>query len=374
MTDDRRVWAEIDLKRFTDNIKIVRNNILSEKTDMMAVIKADGYGHGAVECAKAAELAGVKSFGVAIFEEGAALRNNGVGGRILLLGYTPQSDFDDVINLGLSQTVFEKGMAFELSRRACKLNKIANIHIKIDTGMSRLGFQTNGRAFDEILEIAGLPGINIDGVYSHLADADNDDEGFSTAQFDRFTSFTQGLKDKGLNAIYHFCNSAGVLKFPHMALDLVRTGNVLYGLTPTPNIDIWEMGFRPVMSIKSRISAVRFLEENTSVGYDRSFFTQRRTVVGTIPVGYADGYMHGLSNRAKVIINGQYANVIGNICMDQLMVDITDIKDANMGSEVMLMGESGGKRVRADDLAEILNTINYEVVCAVSKRVPRVYV
>lgn len=370
MIKNQRVWAEINLDSIAHNTQKIKN--LIGDTALMAIVKADGYGHGAFEVSKTCLYNGAKSLGVAILEEGIHLRENNICEPVLILGYTPLNKLPQVIKYSLTQTVFHKEMAESLSEAACKLNKRAKIHIKIDTGMGRLGFLPTEKSLAEILYISQLKNIEVEGIYTHFADSDSEHREFTNHQYNVFNEFTEKLK--GLTGLQrHVSNSGGVVQYPDMRLDMVRAGILLYGISPSFQVNIQDLGLIPAMSFKTKISYVKELSAGMSISYSRTYFTDKKTVVATVPVGYADGYSRLLSNKSQVIVNGKYAPVIGNICMDQFMIDVTGIEGVQGETEVILMGESGGLSVTAEDIAEIEGKISYEVLCSIGKRVPRVY-
>ena len=374
MTENQRVWAEINLDNIAHNMKQIRS-FVPPNSDLMAVVKADGYGHGSVECAKAALLAGADYLGVAITEEGVKLRQSGISAPILVLGHTLKLNLAELINYDLIQTVFHMDGAKDISKVAGKLGKTAKIHIKIDTGMNRLGFAPNEQSADIIELITKLPNISCAGIYTHLADADNFESDFAFEQFDNFSYILNLLEQRHVHIpIKHINNSAGICRFSHMSLDMVRFGILLYGLSPSDEMDISHLDLKPAMSLKSRISYIKTIDANMSIGYGRSFFTTKPTVVATISLGYADGLSRRLSNKGRVLVNGKFAPIIGNICMDQFMVDVSDIPNVKEGMEITLMGGHSGKFISTDQLAQIEGVINYAVVCNISKRVPRLYI
>ncbi len=367
----QRVWAEINLDNIAHNIKTLKT-YLAKDVEIMAVIKADGYGHGAVEVSKVLLYNGASSLGVAICDEGVSLRQNNIFVPILILGYTPAQKLSDVVTYNLIQTVFSKEAAQELSEVAVRLNRQAEIHIKIDTGMGRLGFVPNVESAEVIAEIAKLPNILISGIYTHFAEADKKQSNFTNEQYEKFQFILNELKNRGLTfKTVHASNSAASILYKNMGLNVVRAGIVLYGLKPS---DDFENTLKPAMSFKTQISYIKTVPQNTSIGYGRTYYTKEETTVATIPVGYADGYSRLLSNCGKVLIRGQFAPIIGNICMDQFMVDVSHIKSVKAGDEVVLFGKQGKNEIPADEIAKTLNTINYEIVCSVGKRVPRVYI
>lgn len=367
-----RVSAEIDLDAIAHNIKEIRGKI-NKDTRLLAVVKADGYGHGAVEVSKVCLFSGADQLGVATCDEGVQLRNASIQVPVLILSKTVEAQLEAVINYGLTQTVYTLEMAQELSETAKRLSKTAYVHIKIDTGMSRIGFLPNEESLKAIEKIFSLDNIEITGIFTHFSTADEADKDFTRQQYKRFRYVTDALEKNGHTGLIRHCaNSAAIIDMPEYQLDMVRSGIITYGMLPSSEVSK-DIDLRAAMAIKSQIIHIKTLDENIGIGYNRTFFTNRKTVVATVPVGYADGYSRLLSNKARVIINGQYAPVIGNVCMDQLMVDITDI-DAKVGDIVTLMGSDGAARVSAEELAEIEGTINYEIVCDVGKRVPRVYI
>lgn len=372
MLEYERVIAQIDLDNIAKNMCNIRKAV-NKKTKIMAIVKADAYGHGCIEVAKTCLYNGADWLGVAILEEALELRENNIYEPILILGNTIKSKFDQVIQNDITQTVFSFEMANAISKVAQKLNKQANIHIKIDTGMNRIGFLPKEQYIKEIIKISKLPYIKITGIFTHFATSDEKDKTFSNSQFEKFIWVAKRLEKEGItNILKHICNSGAILDLQQYDLDMVRAGIIIYGMYPSNEVKK-DIKLFPAMSIKTYISYIKEVEENESVSYCRTYFTNKKTKIATIPVGYADGYARIMSNKAKVIVNGQYANVIGNICMDQFMIDISHIENAKIGDEVILMGEEEGISVTAEYLANLQNTINYEVVCTIGKRIPRVF-
>lgn len=365
-----RVLAEINLDHIGHNMRELRR-LVPENVKIMAIVKADGYGHGGVEVSKVLLYNGADCLGVAISDEGVQLREHNIFVPVLILGYTPEYGLDDVIKNDLTQTVFSYDMAKSLSEACIRQGKSADIHLKIDTGMSRLGFLPTDDTAREIRKIKDLPGINITGIYSHFAVSDISDKSFSHEQYDKFISFIDKAGLDGLTV--HMSNSAAILDLKQFNCDLVRAGIILYGLYPSEHVGR-EIALKPAMSIKTHVSMLKEIDANVSIGYGRTFVTERKTTVATIPVGYADGYSRDLSNCGKILVKGQFAKIIGRICMDQFMVDVTDIKGVRPDDEVVLMGVQGENEITADELAALQGTVNYEIVCNIGKRVPRVYV
>lgn len=373
MIDYQRVIAEINLDNIAYNIKQIRQRV-DKNSKLMAIVKADGYGHGAVETAKACLYNGADQLAVATIDEGTQLRKNNIFVPILILGYTIDSKLEEAVSCRLTQTVFSYETAEKLSSVAKRLNKTAFIHIKLDTGMGRIGFKSDDSAVNEIIKISRLENIKITGIFTHFAAADEADKEFTLVQYKRFRYVTDRLNALGLtDIIRHVSNSGAILDMPELNLDMVRAGIIIYGLYPSSQVK-HTIELKPAMSLKTHISYVKEVEANTPVSYGRTFYTDKKSVIATVPVGYADGYSRIMSNKAKIIVNGKYARQVGNICMDQFMADITDIDGVKQNDEVILMGRSGSLEISAEELASIQGTINYEVVCGVGKRVPRVYI
>ncbi len=365
-----RVRADIDLDAVYENVAEVKKHI-SDDVKVMLIIKADGYGHGAVPIAKA--LHGLADgFGVAIVEEGMELRDANVNEPVLILGYTGPEYLDEVVSYDLTQTIFDYDTAKLLSDIAVKQSKKAKVHIKIDTGMNRIGFKDCEESIDEILRIKELHGICAEGIFTHLAKADEADIEAVIIQYKRFTDFVGRLEAAGVHFdIVHAANSAAIIDSPHMKLDMVRCGIATYGLYPSDEVDKIRIVLKPAMSLTSHISYVKTVEAGQGISYNGTFVTTRETKVATIPVGYADGYPRLLSSKGRVLIRGKAAPIIGRICMDQFMVDVTDIPDAARGDKVTLVGTDGDLTISLDEIAALTETINYEVACDISKRVPR---
>jgi len=369
-----RVIAEINLDAISNNIKEIQKNI-SKDTEIMAVVKADAYGHGAIEVSRILIENGVKRLAVAILDEGKQLREEGFNVPILILGYTPAEQAGELVSYDLIQTVFSFEMAKAISDSAVKQNKKAKIHLKIDTGMSRIGFKPDKESIKTIKEINQLPNINIEGIFTHFSSADEADTSFTQQQFSIFNAFIKALEEEGLKIpVKHCSNSAGFMLDEKMHMNLIRPGIIIYGLYPSNEVNKEKIHLKPAMSLKSQVVFVKEVEENTPVSYGRKFITSKKTKVATIPVGYADGYSRRLSSSGRVLINGEYAPIIGNICMDQFMVDVSHISDVEVGTEVVLIGQQGQNSISAEEIADIIGTINYEVVCMVGKRIPRLYI
>lgn len=373
MTDEERVLALIDLDALAFNIKNIRART-KKGTGIIGIIKADAYGHGSVETAEVLLENGADWLAVAVVDEALNLRRNGIKAPVLLLGYTPELRLEDVINNGFIQTVYSYDIAQKLSKAAVRLGKTAVVHIKIDTGMGRIGYRVNEDAANEIVEISKLPNIEVNGMFTHFSTADEADKTYTYSQYDKFVKMDAKLKEKGLHIpVRHASNSAGIMDFDNMMFDMVRPGIILYGAYPSDDVKKENLMLKPVMSVKTHVSYVKTVETGDYVSYGREYQAPDRRVIATIPVGYADGFIRAYSQGGKVLIRGQYAPIIGRICMDQFMVDVTDINGVKVNDEVVLMGRQGSNEISADDIAAVLKTINYEVFCTLSKRVPRQY-
>ncbi len=376
-----RTYAQIDLEAIRQNIRNEKEWINKNKeadnnknVGLMAVIKADAYGHGDVMVAKA--LQGIAdAYGVAIVEEGIRLRENGITEPILILGHVGNINFKYLIEYNIETAIFDYDTAKNLSDEALKLGKKALVHIKVDTGMGRIGFFPNDESVQTICRINELEGIKINGIFTHFARADEKDLTCANEAFNKFSNFFNKLEEKGIEIpTKHAANSASIIGFNHAYLDMVRSGITTYGLYPSDEVSKDIVEIKPAMSWYSTVSFVKKVESGTPIGYGGTFVTKRDSVIATIPVGYADGYRRNMSNKGKVIINGKYAPIVGRICMDQFMVDVTDLDNVKMGDKVTLMGRDGDCEISADYIANLCDTINYEIVCDVGKRVPRVYI
>ncbi|MDK2918512.1 MAG: alanine racemase [Candidatus Petromonas sp.] len=369
----RPVWAEINLDNLAHNIREVKRVV---KPDILitAVIKADGYGHGAVQIGKTLLKNGADRFAVATLSEAIQLRKSYSDVPILILGYTPIESAEEVIKFNIIQTIYTYDQAEAFSKKAEKMSKIAKLHIKIDTGMSRLGMRVEDKTIAKIKKIADLPNVFVEGIFTHFAVADEEDKSFTHRQIERFNYICEGLQKQGVNIpIKHVSNSAAIIDLPEVNLDMVRAGIILYGLYPSNEVNKDSVKLKQVMSLKARISHVKELEEGRGVSYGLIYTTDKKTRIATLPIGYADGYTRMLTGKAEVLVKGKKVPVVGRICMDQCMIDVTGI-DVERGDEVVLFGSDGENSISIDEVAKKLGTINYEVVCMISKRVPRVYV
>ncbi|MBQ7960430.1 MAG: alanine racemase [Clostridia bacterium] len=374
MEKDLRAWAEIDLDAIGHNTREIKR-CLSENTKLMGVIKADAYGHGAVEVAAELLRNGADQLAVAFADEAVELRRHGFDVPILILGNSTEGDIEVLLEYDIMPAVSDYDFAEKLSKAACTLGKVLKIHIKLDTGMSRIGFLAEDeKSIDDICRISKLSGIELEGLFTHFATADETDEEYTKYQFQQFVKTAETLERNGINIpVKHVCNSAGLVKFPEMQLDMVRAGIIIYGLYPSKDFDHSLIDLKPAMTFKSRISHIKYLDEGTTLSYGRSYTLEKESRIATVAVGYADGYSRCLSNRVNMLVKGNAVRQLGRICMDQCMIDISAVNNINVGDEVVLFGGTE-KGISADDIAEILGTISYEVVCAVSRRIPRIYI
>lgn len=369
-----RAWAEVNLDNIAHNVKEIRK-ITDKKAEIMGVVKADAYGHGVKEVARTLLENGVTRLAVSMLDEAIQLRQEGIDVPILTLSYTDPRRAEEIILNDVTQTVFSHDVAEALSDAAVRLNRNVKIHIKIDTGMTRVGFMPGYSAVKNVVQISKLPKIIIEGLFTHFASADETDKSYTYVQFERFMSIVSELNRVGIYIpVKHVCNSAGLIDLPEMHLSMVRPGIALYGLYPSDEVDKTKVDLKPAMTLKANVILVKDVEKDTCISYGRIFKTSHNSKIATIPIGYADGYTRLLTNKGRVLVNGQFAPIVGKICMDQCMIDITGIDGhVNVGDEVVLFGRQNDSEIKVEDLAKSIGTINYEVVCIIGKRIPRVY-
>lgn len=367
-----RTWTEIDLSNLEHNYRALRA-MLPQGCRFLGVVKADAYGHGAVPVARRLEMLGAEYLAVACLDEALELRQAGITTPILILGYTPVERADSLLDNGITQTVYDVNMARALSDAAAAAGKTLKIHVKADTGMSRLGWlcgeEDQSAAVEAIAQVCALPGLEAEGIYTHFANADGDED-YTMLQFTRFLDLLEALKDKGITfAIRHCAASAAALKFPCTHLDMVRPGIALYGHYPDPSCEGLDgPGLRPVMTLKTRVASVKTVPAGTPVSYGCTHMLDRETRLAALTIGYADGLPRLCSDKLEVLIGGQRAPVVGRICMDMCMADVTGL-DVAPGDEVEVFGE----HLPIEDVAALAGTIQYELLCAVSPRVHRAY-
>ena len=362
-------YVEIDLNAIENNIRAVARKA---KVPVMGIIKADAYGHGAVPVAKALEkLCGF--FGVSSVAEALELRRAGIELPILILGHTPVSAYPQAVKLGIRPAIFHYEDALELSKAAVDAGVTAPLHFAIDTGMSRIGFQITEENADLCAKIAQLPGLKAEGLFSHFATADCADLTRARKQAELFDTFDRWLRERGISIpLRHLNNSAGLMNF-ETHYDMVRSGIITYGLYPSDEVSPDLLPLKPAMSFHSRVSHVKTLPAGREISYGGTFVTEKATVVATIPVGYADGYRRSQSNRFYVLINGRKAPILGRVCMDQLMVDVTDTPEVCVGTPVTRIGKDGEETITMEQIAAVAGSFNYEFACGISRRVPRYY-
>lgn len=370
----RPVWAEIDLDSLAHNIKEVRR-ITNKEAIVTAVVKANAYGHGSIEAAKVFLENGANRLAVATLSEAVELRRADIDAPILILGYTPDSQHKIAVENDIIEAIYTLESAEKLSQVAGNLNKKAKVHIKVDSGMGRIGFPPVDSSIDKIEKISKLPNLEIEGIFTHFAKADEVDKAYTGKQFKNYKWVIEKLKDKNIQIpIKHVSNSAATIDLPEYNLNMVRGGIMIYGLYPSDEVDKEKVSLKPAMTLKAKISHLKEVPEGTGISYGQIFVTKRKSKIATIPIGYADGFTRLLTSKAEVAIKGKRAPIVGKICMDQCMIDVTDIEDVKVGDEVVLFGDGTNGVPHIDEVAEKLGTINYEIVCMVGRRVPRVYI
>ena len=368
-----RVYATVNLDAVASNMRSMRDN-LPASTLIMGSVKADGYGHGSVPVAKTIEPY-VFGYAVATIDEGIILRRHGINKTILILGVTHESRYEDLLRYDLRTAMFQYEKAKKLSDLALKQGKKAVVHLALDTGMSRIGMKADREHAKEAAAIAALEGIEVEGLFTHFARADETDKSAYEEQYRRYKEFLGYLKELGVKIpIRHCSNSAGIvesLESNHM--DMVRAGIAIYGMYPSDEVDHNSVKLTPAMEIKSCITYIKEIEAGTAVSYGGTFVADHTMKVATIPVGYGDGYVRSLSGKGDVLIHGKRAAILGRICMDQFMVDVTDIPDVQEDDEVTLLGSDGAECITMEELAEKSGGFHYEMICDIGKRIPRVY-
>lgn len=372
---NKRVYAKIDLDAVKYNLESMKNNIDSN-TKLIAVIKTNGYGHGSKEIAKKIEdVDYLWGFAVATVEEACELIEDGRKKPILILGRSFSEDNEKIVENNIRPAVCDYESAKAFSDIAVSNNTFCKIHIKIDTGMSRIGFQVNEESADLIEQISMLPNIIIEGIFTHFARADEISKEPAFEQIKLFNKMIKMLDERGLTIPIHHCsNSAGIVEIKEANMDAVRAGIILYGLWPSEEVSKDIIDLKPVMSLYSSIAYIKTLEKGRSISYGGIYTTDKETVIATIPVGYGDGYSRGLSNKGYVLIHGKKAPICGRVCMDQFMVDITDIPEAKVGDEVTLLGKDKDEIITMEMLGEMSGRFNYEFACLITDRVPRIYI
>ena len=371
----RPAWVEVNLTNLEYNIDRIQEKIGDR--EMIGVIKADAYGHGSVKFAEVLRKKGVKTFAVATLSEAITLRDAGAKEEIIMLGLTPSMYADTIVDYDITPAVCEYDNVKAFSEEAVKKGKTVKVILAVDTGMGRIGYQADDTdyAIEDVKKIEKLDNIVIKGMFSHMSTADAFDKTYSHQQEAKYNKFYEALTAAGIKIPFRtLANSASIMELPTVHFDACRAGIILYGLYPSNEVDKNELSLKPVMSVKANIVHLKEVGVDFSVGYGRKFISKRPSKIATLALGYADGYPRPYSPNAKVIVNGKVCPIAGNICMDQCMVDVTDVPDVKVGDEVIVMGTDGINTVSADYIAEMTGTINYEITCALGQRLPKVYV
>lgn len=376
----KRTWAEISLNAIEHNYNVIRNKV-ADDTKVCCVIKADGYGHGAVELSQVYEKLGADFFAVSNIDEGIEIRKSGSKLPIVILGYTPVSEAGNLAEYDISQAVFSLEYAKELSEKCVEEDCICKMHIKVDSGMSRIGFMCqefprDEYSIEEICEACCLPNLEVEGLFTHFCVSDEDAEGreFTNKQYENFIHVRDSLKKRGVDiSVVHCSNSGAIEDYPETCCDMVRAGIILYGLAPSSKLAD-RLDLVPAMTLKTVVAFVKEVQKGATISYGRTFTADRKMKIATVPIGYADGFIRQNAKDGYMMVNGKKAKIVGRICMDQTMLDVTDIEDVKTGDEVVVFGTGENGEPTADSLAENTGTINYETVCLVGKRVPRIYI
>ena len=376
----KRTWAEISLNAIEHNYNVIRNKV-ADDTKVCCVIKADGYGHGAVELSQVYEKLGADFFAVSNIDEGIEIRKSGSKLTIVILGYTPVSEAENLAEYDISQAVFSLEYAKELSEKCVEEDCICKMHIKVDSGMSRIGFMCqefprDEYSIEEICEACCLPNLEVEGLFTHFCVSDEDAEGreFTNKQYENFIHVRDSLKKRGVDiSVVHCSNSGAIEDYPETCCDMVRAGIILYGLAPSSKLAD-RLDLVPAMTLKTVVAFVKEVQKGATISYGRTFTADRKMKIATVPIGYADGFIRQNAKDGYMMVNGKKAKIVGRICMDQTMLDVTDIEDVKTGDEVVVFGTGENGEPTADSLAENTGTINYETVCLVGKRVPRIYI
>ncbi len=371
----RPAWAEINLSNLDYNIKNIKAKV-GEHREIIGVIKADGYGHGSVEVANVLRKNGVKAFAIATLSEAIRLREHGVKEAIIMLGLTPDLYADTLIQYDITPVVCSASNAAAIAKAARKAGKVAEGLVAVDTGMGRIGYLPDDpKAISDLQKMEKLEGFQIKGLFSHFATADAADKTYARQQEAKYLAFSEKLTAAGVKIpMKTFANSAAIMEIPSAYFDAVRPGIILYGCYPSGDVDKHQLSLKPVMSVKANIIHLKEVPKGTTVSYGRTYTAPRRSLIATLALGYADGLPRPYSLVGKVIVNGVFAPIAGNICMDQCMVDVTDVPNVKAGDEAIIMGSDGTRTILADDIGNATGTINYEIVCAFGQRLPKVYV
>ncbi len=373
----RAAWVEIDTKMAIKNFERIKKRARENNKDtkICAVVKANSYGMGSIELSKLYVESGVDMLAVAILSEALEIRDKIIDTNILVLGYTPDDLFEDALKNNITLTIYTYEQAYNLNEIAKKFDKKANIHIKIETGMNRLGFITLSENADKIKDIHDLSNINIEGIYTHFARADEKDKSTAHMQMKAFSYFIDLLEQRNVNIpIKHAANSAAIIDLPEYTFDMVRPGIILLGFYPSDEVNKDNLKIEPCITLKAKLANVKTVPINTGISYGHTFKTKKTTVIGTVPLGYADGFSRSLSNNYYVVVKGKKCLLLGRICMDQFMIDLTNVDNPQIGDEVIIYGNGHDAALSIDDVAKMRSTISYEVASTLSYRLPRKYI
>ena len=370
-----RVYARVDLDAIASNMEHMKQN-LNDNTKIMAVIKADGYGHGAVQIAQMLEnIDYIWGYAVATLDEAVVLKSEGMKKPVLVLGCVFPDQYMEMLKYDIRMNVYTEEMAEAISQMAAREGMTAYMHIKLDTGMTRLGFDASQASVESIHRISKMNNVCMEGIFTHFAKADETDKTFTQRQIKDFIWMTDKLKEKGIEFEYEHCaNSAAIIDVPEAHFDLVRAGISTFGLYPSEDVNKENVRLKPAMALKSHVAFVKEIEVGTPISYGGSYVSEKPMKIATIPVGYADGYPRNLSNIGYVLIRGRRAPIVGRVCMDQFMVDVTDIDGVSFGDNVTLIGKDGNETITVEDLSALSGRFNYEFICDLGKRIPRVFV
>ena len=370
----RPAWVEINLDNLDFNIEEIKS-LIPQNCMITAIVKADAYGHGAVQVAKTLIEHGIISFGVATLEEAISLRNSGIEGEIVVLGLTSETNANIIVSYHITPVIDSLSLAQAISNAATSANTSISGYVALDTGMCRIGYSSdNLSGIDEIKKISNLCGFKIKGLFSHFATADESDKTFAKLQGKKFENYVNALENVGVT-IHNktIANSAAIMEMPYVLFDVARPGIILYGCQPSDQVSKNIIPLRPVMSVRGRIMRLRKVPAETFVSYGRNYTTKKESLIATVALGYADGFPRVYSSLGKVLVNEHFAPIAGNICMDQCMIDVTNIPNVKKGNFVTLMGTEGNNSITAEDIAAVTGTINYEILCAFGQRLPKVY-
>lgn len=370
----RPAWLEINLPNIAHNIRQIRSLLAPEK-ELLAVVKANAYGHGAERIAFTALDAGADRLGVATLGEGVQLRKAGIMAPVMVLGYVAADQAQVAIKYNICQTVYSFAAAQAISLKAQEKNKTALVHIKVDTGMGRIGFLPGADSVSEVCRIMSLPNLCVEGIYTHFSTADEDNKEYTMLQKQRFDEFVAAIEAKGYHIpIKHAANSAAIIDLPETHYDMVRAGMIMYGYYPSDAVSTDKIDILPALSLKCRVSCVKKVPAGTAISYGRNYVTDSERIIASLPLGYADGYSRAFSKNGEILLRGRRVPIVGSICMDQLMVDVTKLGGVDIGEKAVVIGRQGNDEITIEELAEKNNTINYEIICMLSERIPRRYI